>query len=74
MQRAGYRIIPVNPNETAVLGETASRSLDAIPEKVDIVDIFRRSEFVPETGGCGHPNRRQGGLDAGGRRPRGGRR
>jgi uncharacterized protein len=48
MQRAGYRIIPVNPNETAVLGETAWGSLDAIPEQVDLVDIFRRSEFVPD--------------------------
>jgi len=48
MQRAGYRIIPVNPNETAVLGETAWGSLDAVPEPVDLVDIFRRSEFVPD--------------------------
>jgi predicted CoA-binding protein len=48
LQRAGYRIIPVNPQETEVLGETAYPDLDAVPEKVDIVDIFRRSEFVPE--------------------------
>jgi predicted CoA-binding protein len=48
MQRAGYRIIPVNPNETEVLGEKTYASLDAVPEKIDIVDIFRRSEFVPE--------------------------
>ena len=48
MQRAGYRIIPVNPGETEVLGEKAYPSLDAVPEKIDIVDIFRRSEFVPE--------------------------
>ena len=48
MQRAGYRIIPVNPKETAVLGERAYRSLEEVPEKIDIVDIFRRSEFVPE--------------------------
>jgi len=47
MQRAGYRIIPVNPNEDAVLGEMAYPSLEAIPEKVDIVNIFRRPEFVP---------------------------
>jgi uncharacterized protein len=46
MQRAGYRIIPVNPHETAVLGEQAYPDLDAVPEKIDIVDIFRRSEFV----------------------------
>jgi predicted CoA-binding protein len=48
LQRAGYRIIPVNPHETEVLGEKASPSLEAVPEKVDIVNIFRRSEFVPE--------------------------
>lgn len=48
MQRQGYRIIPVNPNETSVLGEKAYASLDEVPEKVDIVDIFRRSEHVPE--------------------------
>jgi hypothetical protein len=47
MQHAGYRIIPVNPNETEVLGEKAYPSLQDVPEKVDIVDIFRRSEFVP---------------------------
>ncbi len=48
MQRAGYRIIPVNPQETEVLGEKCYPDLDAVPEAVDIVDIFRRSEFVPE--------------------------
>ncbi len=48
MQRAGYRIIPVNPNETEVLGEKAYATLDAVHEKIDIVDIFRRSESVPE--------------------------
>ena len=48
MQNAGYRIIPVNPFETKILGEKAYKDLDAIPERVDIVDIFRRSEFVPE--------------------------
>jgi predicted CoA-binding protein len=46
MQREGYRIIPVNPNETEVLGEKAYASLEDIPEHIDIVDIFRRSEFV----------------------------
>jgi len=44
MQRAGYRIIPVNPNETEVLGETAYRILGDVPQKVDLVDVFRRSE------------------------------
>jgi uncharacterized protein len=48
MQAAGYRIIPVNPNESEVLGEKAYRSLDDVPEHIDIVDIFRRSEMVPE--------------------------
>ena len=48
MQRKGYRIIPVNPNEEIVLGEKAYRALAEIPEKVDMVDVFRRSEFVPE--------------------------
>jgi len=46
MQREGYRIIPVNPNETEVLGETAYARLEDVPEHIDIVDIFRRSEFV----------------------------
>jgi predicted CoA-binding protein len=48
LKRSGYRIIPVNPQETEVLGETAYPDLESIPEPVDIVDIFRRSEFVPE--------------------------
>jgi len=48
MQSQGYRIIPVNPNETEVLGEKAWASLEDIPEHVDIVDIFRRPECVPE--------------------------
>lgn len=48
MLHAGYRIIPVNPNETEVLGEKAYPDLDSVPEKVDIVDVFRRSESVPE--------------------------
>ena len=48
MQSTGYRIIPVNPFETEVLGEQAYPELDRVPGTVDIVDIFRRSEFVPE--------------------------
>jgi hypothetical protein len=48
MKRAGYRIIPVNPNETQVLGQKCYARLEDIPEKIDIVDVFRRSEFVPE--------------------------
>lgn len=48
MQSAGYRVIPVNPQEAEVLGEKAYARLEDIPEKVDIVDVFRRPEFVPE--------------------------
>ena len=48
LQKAGYRIIPVNPRESELLGERCYPDLEAIPEAVDIVDIFRRSEFVPE--------------------------
>ena len=47
MQRAGYRIIPVNPNETSVLGEKGYPRLEDVPEKIHIVDVFRRSEVVP---------------------------
>jgi predicted CoA-binding protein len=50
MQSVGYRILPVNPNETSVLNERVFATLDEIPRdiRVDIVDIFRRSEEVPE--------------------------
>jgi hypothetical protein len=48
MQSAGYRIIPVNPNEKEVLGEKAYARLEDVPEKIDVVDVFRRSEFVPD--------------------------
>ena len=48
MQKAGYRIIPVNPREKEVLGEKAYPDLDSVPGPIDIVNIFRRSEFVPE--------------------------
>jgi predicted CoA-binding protein len=48
MQSAGYRIIPVNPREAEVLGEKAYPDLDSVPDPIDIVDIFRRSEYVPE--------------------------
>lgn len=50
LQSQGYRIIPVNPGEKQVLGERAYPSLDEVPPDigpVDIVDVFRRSEFVP---------------------------
>jgi predicted CoA-binding protein len=47
MQQAGYRIIPVNPNLEQTLGEKAYPDLPAVPEPVDLVLIFRRSEHVP---------------------------
>src|SRR6266404_5951698 len=47
MQVAGYRIIPVNPNETEVLGEKSYARLEDVPEKIDIVNVFRRAEEVP---------------------------
>jgi predicted CoA-binding protein len=46
MQAHGYRVIPVNPNESEVLGEKSYSTLEEVPEHIDIVDIFRRSEFV----------------------------
>jgi len=48
MQRKGYRIVPVNPNETEVLGEKAYGSLAELPEQVDLVDVFRQPQFVPD--------------------------
>ncbi|MFC4601957.1 CoA-binding protein [Cohnella hongkongensis] len=47
MQRKGYRIIPVNPNATVILGEKAYASLKDVPEPVDIVNVFRRPEHTP---------------------------
>lgn len=46
MQSQGYRVIPVNPNETTVLGEPAYQSLTAVPGTIDLVTIFRKSEDV----------------------------
>ena len=49
LKRAGYRIFPVNPAcDREILGEQCYASLAQIPEPVEIVDVFRRSEFVPE--------------------------
>jgi predicted CoA-binding protein len=48
MQRHGYKVIPVNPNETQVLSETAFASLADAPQPIDLVDIFRRSEEAGE--------------------------
>ena len=47
LQSFGYRIIPVNPNESDVLGQKAYARLEDVPEKIDLVNIFRRSQFVP---------------------------
>jgi uncharacterized protein len=47
LERAGYQIIPVNPNESEVLGQKCYARLEDIPVPVDIVDVFRRPEYVP---------------------------
>jgi predicted CoA-binding protein len=47
IQGAGYRIIPINPNEREVLGEKSYPRVEDVPEKIEIVDIFRRAEDVP---------------------------
>jgi len=44
MRRTGYRVIPINPNETEVFGEKAYPDLASVPEKFELVDVFRRSE------------------------------
>ena len=48
LKRHGYRVIPVNPRETEILGETCYPSLRDIPEPVDVVDVFRAPSAVPE--------------------------
>jgi|SRR5580700_10232761 predicted CoA-binding protein len=48
LQSVGYKIIPVNPNETAVLGEKSYTRLQDVPVSIDVVQIFRRPTFVPE--------------------------
>lgn len=47
LQSVGYKIVPVNPNESEVLGEKAYARLEDVPERIDIVDVFRRPEDVP---------------------------
>jgi predicted CoA-binding protein len=47
LQSVGYRVIPVNPRETEVLGERSYPSLLDVPERIDIVDVFRRAEDTP---------------------------
>src|SRR2546423_14999038 len=65
LQRAGYRIIPVNPNETEVLQERAYPSLGEVPAKIAVVDGFRRGEATPAGaprgvgGGAGDPGAAQ---------------
>jgi predicted CoA-binding protein len=48
LQDRGYRIIPVNPREDEVLGETSCGSLSDVPDPIDMVDVFRRPEHTPE--------------------------
>lgn len=48
LQSKGYKIIPVRPGTDQILGEKAYASLSEIPVPVDIVDIFRKAEFIPE--------------------------
>lgn len=50
LQDKGYRIVPINPNETEVLGERAYASVSEVPEEIaiDVVDVFRRAEQAPE--------------------------
>ena len=48
LKEVGYRVIPVNPTAEEILGEKSYKSLEEIPEQVDVVDVFRPSEFTPE--------------------------
>jgi uncharacterized protein len=48
LQSAGYKIFPVNPAESEILGERAYAKLEDVPEKIDVVEVFRRPEFVPD--------------------------
>jgi predicted CoA-binding protein len=48
LKRHGYRVVPVNPKETRVLGEPAYPDLGSVPEPVDVVNVFRRPEATPE--------------------------
>jgi uncharacterized protein len=48
MKRSGYRIIPVNPGHAEILGEKSYRTLDDVPDAIEIVNVFRRSEHIPE--------------------------
>ena len=48
LQSQGYRVIPVNPNADEILGERSYPDLTSVPDPIDVVDVFRRSEAVPE--------------------------
>ncbi len=48
LMEQGYTVVPVNPNEGSVLGQTCYQDLYAVPRRVDLVDVFRRAEFTPE--------------------------
>lgn len=48
LQQRGHRVVPVNPTETTVLGERCWPTLRDVPERIDVVDVFRRPEFVAE--------------------------
>jgi uncharacterized protein len=47
LQQVGYRVIPINPRETEILGERAYATLADVPERIDIVDVFRKAEDTP---------------------------
>jgi uncharacterized protein len=47
LQHEGYRIVPVNPNESEVLGEPAYPSLSEVPDRIDLVDVFRQADYTP---------------------------
>src|SRR5712691_5685395 len=47
LQQVGYRVIPINPRETEILGERAYSALADVPERIDIVDVFRKAEDTP---------------------------
>ena len=49
LQQQGYRVIPVNPEEAEVLGEKSYARLEDVPEHIDLVDVFRRSAYVPDS-------------------------
>ena len=64
LQEHGYRVIPVNPTYDAILGEKCYKSLRDIPEPVDVVDCFRKSDEIPAHRRGGHRDRREGAVDA----------